>query len=69
MFGEIAVEVEECRAEVMSMYLMDNEEILALFGHDDASPITADEFQSSKIPRQHSMGHSDKSAYSTIPFL
>jgi dipeptidyl-peptidase-3 len=43
VFGEIAGAVEECRAEVMSMYLIDNKELLSTFGHDDKTPITADE--------------------------
>ncbi|KAJ6084950.1 hypothetical protein N7499_004579 [Penicillium canescens] len=43
VFGEISGEVEECRAEVMSMYLMDNTEILSIFGHDDTTSITPDD--------------------------
>ncbi|KAG8163231.1 hypothetical protein KVR01_006528 [Diaporthe batatas] len=43
VFGEIATSVEECRAEVMSLYLMDNKELLSIFGHDDTAPISADE--------------------------
>jgi dipeptidyl-peptidase-3 len=42
VFGKMAAEVEECRAEVMSMYLMDNKDILSMFGHDDTTPITPD---------------------------
>lgn len=45
VFGKIAGSVEECRAEVMSMYLMDNKELLSMFGYDDTTSITAAESQ------------------------
>ena len=43
VFGEIGGAVEECRADTMSMYLMDNKELFKLFGHDDTTSITANE--------------------------
>lgn len=42
VFGSIAVSVEECRAEAISLFLMDNKELLSLFGCDDTSPIRPD---------------------------
>ena len=35
--------MEECRAILMSEYLMDNKELLDIFGYTDTSDITADE--------------------------
>ncbi|KAF4992902.1 hypothetical protein FGRMN_6845 [Fusarium graminum] len=43
LFGEIAPSVEECRAEAMSLYLMDNKELLSMYGYDDSTDITADD--------------------------
>lgn len=43
VFGEIAGSVEECRAELLSFYLMDNKDLLSIFGHDDTTSITAKE--------------------------
>lgn len=43
VFGEIAGSVEECRAELLSFYLMDSKELLSVFGHDDTTPITGKE--------------------------
>ncbi|KAF9887731.1 hypothetical protein FE257_009684 [Aspergillus nanangensis] len=43
VFGKIAREVDECRAEIMSMYLMDNQELLSMFGYGAKTRITADE--------------------------
>ncbi|KAJ5614846.1 hypothetical protein N7528_008500 [Penicillium herquei] len=34
---------EECRAELVSLYLMGNKELLSLFGHDSAGSITPEE--------------------------
>ena len=41
MFGDIAATVEECRAELVAAYLMDDTELLALFGHTSDSEVTA----------------------------
>ena len=41
MFGDIASAVEECRAELVAVYLMDDAELLALFGFTSESDITA----------------------------
>lgn len=43
VFGKLAGTVEECRAILMSEYLMDNKELLGIFGYTDTSDITADE--------------------------
>lgn len=43
VFGEIAGSVEECRAEVLSLYLMDSKELLSVFGYDHTTSITAEE--------------------------
>jgi len=40
-FGDLATTVDECRAELVGAYLMDDSELLALFGFTDASEITA----------------------------
>ncbi|CAD6449789.1 898e2baa-2291-4aa0-bb4b-2a24cf5a774f [Sclerotinia trifoliorum] len=44
VFGKLAATVEECRAFLIANYLADNKEILALFGYDQESTPTADEF-------------------------
>ena len=41
IFGDIAPTVEECRAELVGAYLMDDAELLALFGYTSESDITA----------------------------
>lgn len=43
VFGEIAGSVEECRAELLSLYLMDSKELLSVFGYDNTTSITAKE--------------------------
>ncbi|KAI9811063.1 MAG: hypothetical protein M1827_005645 [Pycnora praestabilis] len=35
LFGDIATSVDECRAECVGAYLMDDEELLRIFGYDD----------------------------------
>ncbi|KAI4681754.1 uncharacterized protein J4E84_007349 [Alternaria hordeiaustralica] len=42
-FEDIAQTVEECRAILMSAYLVDNKEILEIFGYNDKSTLTADD--------------------------
>ncbi|KAF2280327.1 dipeptidyl peptidase III [Westerdykella ornata] len=42
-FGDLATTVDECRAELVSAYLMDDEELLGLFGYDESSEITAED--------------------------
>jgi len=42
IFEDIANSVEECRAILMSAYLIDNEDILAIFGYDEKTELTAD---------------------------
>ncbi|KAL8736416.1 MAG: hypothetical protein Q9166_000208 [cf. Caloplaca sp. 2 TL-2023] len=41
VFGDLATTVDECRAELVGAYLMDNTELLALFGHTSSSEIKA----------------------------
>lgn len=43
VFGKLAGTVEECRAILVSEYLMDNKELLEIFGYTDTSEITAEE--------------------------
>ncbi|KAF2270745.1 peptidase M49, dipeptidyl-peptidase III [Lojkania enalia] len=40
-FGDLATTVDECRAELVGAYLMDDVELLKLFGYDQSSNITA----------------------------
>jgi len=42
-FGDLATTVDECRAELVGAYLMDDKELLSLFGFTDTSEITADD--------------------------
>lgn len=42
-FGDLATTVDECRAELVGAYLMDDEELLGLFGFNSDSAITADD--------------------------
>ena len=41
VFGDLATTVDECRAELVGAYLMDNLELLALFGYTSHSEIKA----------------------------
>lgn len=43
MFGKLAGTVDECRAILVSEYLMDSKDMLEIFGYTDTSDITADE--------------------------
>ncbi|OJJ42596.1 hypothetical protein ASPZODRAFT_105021 [Penicilliopsis zonata CBS 506.65] len=43
VFGHLAGTVEECRAILVSEYLMDNKELLSIFGYTDASEVTVDD--------------------------
>lgn len=42
VFEDIATTVEECRAILVSQYLIDNKELLSIFGYTDTSSITVD---------------------------
>ncbi|KAF2477130.1 peptidase M49, dipeptidyl-peptidase III [Lindgomyces ingoldianus] len=42
-FGDLATTVDECRAELVGAYLMDDTELLGLFGYNEGSEITADD--------------------------
>lgn len=41
VFGDLATTVDECRAELVGAYLMDDLELLALFGYTSGSAVTA----------------------------
>jgi hypothetical protein len=41
-FEDLATTVDECRAELVGAYLMDDVELLKLFGFDEKSEITAE---------------------------
>jgi len=45
VFQDIAPSVEECRATLISEYLMDSKELLSIFGYDENSSVTADDRQ------------------------
>lgn len=47
VFGPLAATVEECRAILISEYLMDNKQLLSIFGYTDTSEITAEDRTSS----------------------
>jgi dipeptidyl-peptidase-3 len=42
-FGDLATTVDECRAELVGAYLMDDKNLLELFGFNDESEITAED--------------------------
>lgn len=43
VFEDLATTVDECRAEIVGAYLIDESEILGLFGYDENSEVTADD--------------------------
>ena len=42
-FEDLATTIDECRAELVGAYLMDDKDLLALFGFTDSTEITADD--------------------------
>lgn len=48
VFGKLAGTVEECRAMLISYYLGENKDVLALYGYDEDSHVTADERRDSR---------------------
>lgn len=48
-FGELATTVDECRAELVGAYLMDDSELLEMFGFTETSNIHAEDCQYSPI--------------------
>jgi dipeptidyl-peptidase-3 len=42
-FGDLATTVDECRAELVGAYLMDDKDLLALLGYTSMSDITAED--------------------------
>lgn len=45
-FGDLATTVDECRAELVGAYLMDDKELLGLLGFTEHSEVTASECKS-----------------------
>lgn len=45
-FGDLATTVDECRAELVGAYLMDEEELLELFGYTEETGIKASDGKS-----------------------
>jgi len=43
VFQDLSTTVDECRCELVGAYLMDDKELLAMFGFTDESEITADD--------------------------
>ncbi|KAK6507658.1 hypothetical protein TWF481_006083 [Arthrobotrys musiformis] len=43
VFGKIATSAEECRANLVAYYLMDEKDLLSIFGYTDSSYVTADD--------------------------
>ncbi|KAL8855986.1 MAG: hypothetical protein Q9178_007356 [Gyalolechia marmorata] len=43
VFADLATTVDECRAELVGAFLMDNKELLSLFGFDSSSGISAED--------------------------
>ncbi len=43
VFGDLATTVDECRAELVGAYLMDDPELLELFGFNETSEIRAED--------------------------
>lgn len=48
-FKDLATTVDECRAELVGAYLMDNKELLAIFGYTNSSEIKADDRETPSI--------------------
>ena len=48
-FEDLATTVDECRAELVGAYLMDDREMFALFGFTDSTEITAEACESDSI--------------------
>lgn len=42
-FGDLATTVDECRAELVGAYLMDDKDLLKVLGFTDATDVTADD--------------------------
>ena len=52
-FADLATTVDECRAELVGAYLVDDVELLRLFGFDQTSAITANDSKLSHISPIH----------------
>lgn len=53
VFEDLATTVDECRAELVGAYFMDDKELLALFGFTDSSEVTADDRKIEPRPIGH----------------
>ena len=53
-FGDLPTTVDACRAELVGAYLMDDTELLALFGFTDKTEIKAEDGRYSRTLRIHS---------------
>lgn len=60
-FEDLATTVDECRAELVGAYLMDDKEMLALFGYADATEITAEDRE--LMLSMYALFMSDKRSY------
>lgn len=50
--GRLANTIEECRANLVAYFLADNKELLALFGYDEHSALSADDCKSGNLSTQ-----------------
>lgn len=53
VFGDLSTSVDECRAELVGAYLIDNLEILQLFGYTEDSKIKPDDCEQSPAGQKH----------------
>lgn len=51
IFEDLTQTLEECRAILVSYYLIDNKELLSVFGYTGSTPVTADDRESSHYIR------------------
>lgn len=57
VFEDLATTVDECRAEIVGAYLIDEPEVLELFGYNAQSEVTADDGK--KIPHRNKQNYSN----------
>ena len=50
VFGDLSTTVDECRAELVGAYLIDDQDILALFGYGQQSEVTPDDGTTTASP-------------------
>ncbi|KAK0622595.1 peptidase family M49-domain-containing protein [Immersiella caudata] len=66
VFGKLAGTVEECRAILVSEYLMENKELLEMFGYTDDSDITADDPLEHYNSQNHAWGQFHHQAHFSV---